>query len=186
MSARIEPLLTVDDLDAMPDDGNHYEIIEGELIVTRTPGVTHQTICWNIAGLIRDYLLLNPVGKAWFGLGAVLSNYDAVIPDIFFVSNARLSEVLVTDRITGVPDLAIEVISPGSENARRDRIAKRQLYGKFGVKEYWIVDPEKRNIEVYLLDGLSLMLHAVYSEGDPLTSSVLLRFTCKVETVFQQ
>src|SRR6185369_1678450 len=105
MSTQIEPLMTVDDLDAMPDDGNRYEIIEGELIVTRTPGATHQTVCWNLARLIRDYLKTNPVGKAWFGLGGVFSNYDAVIPDIFFVSNERLSEVLVTDRVTGAPDL---------------------------------------------------------------------------------
>src|SRR5262249_1992299 len=139
MSTKIEPLLTVDDLDAMPEDSNRYEIIEGELIVSRSPGMTHQTVSWNLSSRLSIYLSQNPVGRAWHGLGKILSNYDAVIPDIIFVSNSRLSEIASTDRITGAPDLIIEIVSPGSENSSRDRVAKRQLYGKYGVKEYWVI-----------------------------------------------
>jgi Uma2 family endonuclease len=66
-----------------------------------------------------------------------------------------------------------------------DRVAKRQLYGKHGVKEYWVVDPNKRAIELYLLEEQILNLHATYLEAGELVSSVLSGFTCKVENIFR-
>ena len=184
MSTKIEPLLTVEDLDAMPDDGNRYEIIEGELLVTCSPDAVHQGIVRNLTVILGNYLSLNRIGQIWPGLGAILSEHDAVIPDLIFVSNNRLNEIMVGKRIKGAPDLAIEIVSPGAENSRRDRIAKRQLYGKFSVNEYWIVDPANRNTEVYLLEGQTLKLHVLYNERDELISSVLPGFSCKVAAIF--
>jgi Uma2 family endonuclease len=184
MSTKIEPLLTVEDLDAMPEDGNRYEIIGGELLMTRSPGKEHQTVTGNLFFLLKTYLVQNPIGQIWIGLGTILSNYDSVIPDLVFVSNPLLDEIARGDRIIGAPDLAIEIVSPGPENSRRDRIAKRQLYGKFGVKEYWIVDPETRSIEVYMLEDETLKLQALYSAQDQLRSNVLPGFSFKVETIF--
>jgi Uma2 family endonuclease len=184
MSTKIEPLLTVEDLDAMPDDGNRYEIIERELIVTCSPDAVHQGIVRNLTIGIGNFLLKNPVGQIWPGLGAILSEHDAVIPDLIFISNNRLNEIMIGKGIKGAPDLAIEIVSPGADNSRRDRIAKRQLYGKFLVSEYWIVDPAQRNIEVYLLEGQSLKLHVVYGPQDQLISSVLPGFSCGIEEIF--
>ncbi|HWC77452.1 MAG TPA: Uma2 family endonuclease [Blastocatellia bacterium] len=148
MTARIEPLVTVADLDLMPDDGNRYEIIDGEMLVSRTPGLTHQTISANLLVSLKNYLLQNPVGDAWATPGVIFDELNAVIPDLVFVSKARRAEVAPGERIVGAPDILIEILSPESENERRDRVIKRQVYARFGVKEYWIIDPVNRAVEV--------------------------------------
>jgi Uma2 family endonuclease len=78
------------------------------------------------------------------GAGAVFSDYDAVIPDLVFVRNERWDEVVANDRFVAAPDLVIEIVSRGKENRERDVSVKRQLYGKYGVAEYWIVDGENQ------------------------------------------
>src|SRR5207237_6347194 len=87
MAARIEPLLTVADLDACPDDNNRYELIGGELFVSRAPGIPHQRVLNNLQLAFGDYLREQPIGIVVPGAGAVFSDYDAVIPDLAFVSN---------------------------------------------------------------------------------------------------
>ena len=90
MASSIEPLLTVADLDAFPDDdGNRYELIEGELFVSRAPGIPHQRVLNNLQMAFGIYLKENPIGIVVPGAGAVFSDYDAVIPDLAFVSNER-------------------------------------------------------------------------------------------------
>jgi Uma2 family endonuclease len=185
MSTQIEPLLTIGDLDAMPDDGNRYEIIEGELFVSRAPSLIHQVIVKNFIAYIQRYLDQNPIGFIVPGPGVIFSDSSGVIPDLVFIANEKRSEIASGERITGAPDLVIEIVSPGPENEKRDRIAKRQLYGKYGVKEYWVVDPYRLTIEVYLLEGQILKLTATYTEQDKLVSSALPGFSCKVESIFQ-
>jgi len=184
MATHIEPLLTVADLDIMPDDGNRYEIIEGELFVSRSPSLTHQRVSGNFFHSIKSYLVENPIGEILATPGVIFSELSGVIPDLVFVSHERRDEIASGDRITGAPDLVIEIVSPGAENERRDRLAKRQLYGKYGVKEYWIVDFEKRTVELYLLQGQRLELRSLLTEDDEITSSVLPGYRCKVETIF--
>jgi Uma2 family endonuclease len=185
MSTRIEPLLTIADLDAMPDDGNRYEIIEGELFVSRAPFLTHQRVSGNLFVRISNYLLEDPIGEVLATPGVIFSEFSGVIPDIVFISNERRGEIASSERITGAPDLIVEIVSPGSENERRDRIAKRQLYGKYGVKEYWVVDPEQRTIEIYARVGRSLKLRIVLQKRDELTTSLFPDFSCKVADIFQ-
>ncbi len=183
MATHIEPLLTVADLDIMPDDGNRYELIEGEIFVSRSPSLTHQSVSGNLFRSIDTYLMQNSIGRLWTTPGVIFSEFSGVIPDLVFVSHQRRNEIASGDRITGAPDLVIEIVSPGAENERRDRLAKRQLYGKHGVKEYWIVDFEKRTIEVYLLQPLFLQLQFVLTEKDEITSSVLPGYRARVETI---
>ncbi len=164
MSTQIEPLLTINDLDAMPDDGNRYEIIEGELFASRAPSLKHQRVSGNIFATFRAYLDHNPIGEILATPGIIFSDFNGVIPDLVFISHERRDEIASGERITGAPDLVVEIVSPGAENERRDRIGKRQLYGKYGVKEYWVVDPYKRTIEIYHLKGQTLELQATYAE----------------------
>jgi Uma2 family endonuclease len=185
MSTQIEPLMTIEDLDAMPDDGYRYEIIGGELHVSRAPNLKHQRASGNLFTDLRAYLSANRIGEILATPGVILSQYDGVIPDLVFVSYEQRDEIASGDRITGAPELVIEIVSPGTENEKRDRIAKRQLYGKYGVKEYWVVDPYQRTVEVYVLKGQTLTLAATYSEADDLVSSVLPGFSCKVESIFR-
>ncbi|MFL6214393.1 MAG: Uma2 family endonuclease [Blastocatellia bacterium] len=177
--------MTIEDLDAMPDDGYRYEIIEGELFVSCAPNLMHQSVSGNLVFNLKSYLSQNPIGVVWATPGVIFSKFSGVIPDLVFVSNERRAEIASGDRITGAPDLMIEIVSPGAENERRDRIAKRQLYGRHGVNEYWVVDPYQRSIEVYVLEGQTLKLQSTLSEADELTSSVLPGFSCKVEDIFR-
>lgn len=112
MAARIEPLLTIADLDALPEDGNHYEIIEGELFVSRAPSLTHQTVVLNLSAEIRSFLLENPLGRVYPGPGVIFSDFSGVIPDIIYISNERLDKIASGDKVAGAPDLVIEVLSP--------------------------------------------------------------------------
>ena len=184
MVARSEPLLTVADLDACPDDNNRYELIEGELFVSRAPGIPHQRVLNNLQLAFGTYLKNNPLGIVVPGAGAIFSNYDAVIPDLAFVSNERWSDIVSNDRFNAAPDLVIEVMSPGKENRDRDLPVKRQLYAKYGVTEYWIVDAENRLVEVYRLRDGRLESAATFRNGDEITTSLLPGFWMSVPLVF--
>lgn len=183
MSTQLDQQLTVDDLDLFPDDGNHYELIEGELFVSRAPRLGHQVVVGNAFSKLRMFLDDHPIGLVVYGPGVIFSQFSGVIPDLVFISNEQRGEIASGDKVTGAPALVIEILSPGADNARRDRIAKRQLYAKYGVKEYWIVDPENRTIEVYVLAGEMLELATVFTDQDEITSSVLPGFSCRVADI---
>lgn len=184
MVVRIEPLLTVADLDATPDDGNRYELIEGELLVSRAPSIPHQRIVQNLQLGIVQYLTHNPLGILVPGPGVIFSDLNAVIPDLVFVRKERWAEIAPGDKFTGAPDLVIEVISPGTENRQRDLVLKRQLYGRYGVREYWVVDPENRAVEVYRLQDQSLEQAATLTGQDEITSPLFPGFRLKVQDIF--
>ncbi len=184
MAARIEPLLTVADLDACPDDNNRYELIEGELFVSRAPGIPHQRVLNNLQLAFGDYLKVNPIGIVVPGAGAIFSDYDAVIPDLAFVLNERWDQVVTGEKFTGAVDLVIEVLSAGAENRRRDLLVKRQLYAKSGVAEYWIVDPENRLVEVYRLHDCRLEGAVTLRNRDEINTPLLPGFRLSVNSVF--
>lgn len=184
MSAKVEPLLTVDDLVALPDDGNRYELFEGELFMSRAPGVSHQRVLGNIHALIRAYLEHNPVGEILLTPGVIFDNINSAIPDAVFVSNQRKREIISGERLISAPELMIEIVSPGKENERRDRVVKRQVYGKHGVKEYWIADPQNKSLEIYRLKRHNLALAETLMDEDEITSSLLPGFKCKASQIF--
>jgi Uma2 family endonuclease len=108
-----------------------------------------------------------------------------VIPDVVWISNERLAELL--DRaghLTGAPELAIEVLSPGPENELRDRQAKLKVYSLYGVQEYWIVDWQLRQVTVYRREHGVLRLALTLLEGDELTSPLLPGFACPLARLF--
>jgi len=176
--------LTVADLDLMPDDGNRYELIEGELSVSRAAGLTHQGVSGELFLSLGVYLKVNPIGKVFAAAGVVFDDLNGVIPDLVYFSNERRKLIASGERITGAPDLVVEILSPGSENERRDRLAKRELYGKFGVQEYWILDPAQRCVEVYRHDGKTLMPVGVLGPESDLTTPLLPGYSCTVGDLF--
>jgi Uma2 family endonuclease len=185
MVARIEPLLTVADLDACPEDNNRYELIGGELFVSRAPGIPHQRVVLNLEIILSDYLREHPIGILVPGAGAIFSDYDAVIPDLAFVRNERWDQVVTGEKFTGAPDLVVEVTSPGAQNRRRDLLVKRQLYGKYFVAEYWVVDGDNRLVEVYRLQGERLESAGTFRNSDELDTPLLPGFILTVNTIFK-
>lgn len=184
MSVPIEQLMTVDELELMPDDGNRYEVIEGELFVTRAPNLEHQVITSNLDNLIGTYLGRNPIGSVVPGAGVVFTKFSGVIPDQVFFTHTTGKKAVSGGRLKAAPDLVIEIVSPGADNRRRDRVVKRNLYAKHGVLEYWIVDYKARTIEVYQLSEKTLVLSSKLNEREKLTSLVLPGFSCTVADVF--
>ena len=185
MVAKIEPLMTVDDLDATPDDGSRYEVIEGELFVSRAPGLPHQVVAGNIQYQLRTYLESNPIGSVIATPGLILSKYSGVIPDLVFYSHARGDEIIWNERLNAAPEIVIEILSAGRENISRDRIIKRKLYGQHGVKEYWIVDSENRSLELYRPTKQSLELVVTLRDNDEITSPLLPDFSCPLTKIFE-
>ncbi len=184
MSSHIEPIVTVDDLAAVPEDGNRYEVIEGELFVSRAPGFVHQIIITNVIASIKAYLDHNPIGVVVTTPGIIFSHIDGVIPDLVYVSHERRELILENERLRAAPELIVEIVSPGVENERRDRIVKRQLYGKYAVREYWIIDPQVRSVEVYVLRNDYLHLVTVYANADIINTPFLPGWEISIEKLF--
>jgi Uma2 family endonuclease len=138
--------LTYDDFLLFPDDGNRHELIDGEHYVTPTPIRRHQVIVGNLFYLIRSFLENHPYGTV-FGvpLDVILSRFDVVEPDLQYISKQRAH--IMSDWVRGAPDFVIEVASKSTR--KRDLTIKRDLYERWGVLEYWFVDPEPKNIRVY-------------------------------------
>jgi Uma2 family endonuclease len=141
--------LTYEDYAALPDDGRRYELYEGELSVTPAPGVHHQETLAKLFVILWGHVKVGGLGKLLFApVDCILENITVVQPDIVFVATAHLS--VVSERgIEGPPTLAVEVISPST--ASIDRRRKLQLYARYAVPGYWIVDPPARTIEAYEL-----------------------------------
>lgn len=185
MNTQIQPVLTIADLDCTPDDGNKYELIEGEIYMSRAPSLAHQITLQNFLMALGSYLTNNPIGIVVPGPGVIFDDFNGVIPDIVFFTNERRAEIASGDRLNGAPDLVVEIISPGAENERRDRVLKRRVYGRFGVKEYWLVDLINRSVEVCRLGEQGLELAATFAGEDEMTSSVLPGFRMKLTDLFR-
>jgi Uma2 family endonuclease len=184
MTTNIAPLLTTDDLIALPDDGNTYELIEGELIVSSAPSVTHQRVIKNLLKELANFLDRTPIGEVLPTPGVIFDRHNSVIPDLVFLTNEQLERVGAEAHIKLAPALAIEVVSPGRENARRDRVKKLRVYGKFGVGEYWVADPEARTVEIYRPADGALALVATLAGDDEVTSPLLPGFKCRASRIF--
>lgn len=176
MSAHIEPLLTNKDLECLPHDGNRYELIAGELYVSTSPDLIHQRTLGKIYIAFSKYLEQSPIGEILLGIGVIFSDYDGVIPDLVFLSNECRDEVATGERIHGAPTLVIEILSPGSQYRKRDRQLKLKQYSKFGVEEYWIVDPREPAVEVYRREGEMLKLFTTFVSDETVLSPLLPGF----------
>ncbi len=177
---------TVDDLERLPDDeGKRYEIIDGELYVSTQPSWQHQFVCLQIAGLLQAWSNQTQAGMANFAPGVIYSNDTAVAPDVVWISHERLASALQADgKLHASPELVVEVLSPGSENTRRDRNIKLALYSRRDVKEYWVVNWRERTIEVYRHTNGILTLDTTLNEGDTLETPLFPGLRCQVSQLF--
>jgi Uma2 family endonuclease len=177
--------LTYDDFLLFPDDGKRHELIDGEHYVTPSPSRKHQAISWNLTIIIGSYLESHPVGRAFAApFDVVFSNFDVVEPDLLFISNARL-EALTSKNVQGAPNLVVEIGSPSTR--RRDEIIKRKLYERFGVEEYWVIDPEIETIAVYRRVGESYqrVLELAVERHDTLATPLLPHLTLPLQQIFK-
>ena len=155
---------------ALPEDGNRYEIVDGSLeLLSPGPTPSHQSIGTELHACLRQtckldyFIFLAP-------LDVILSATDVRQPDLVMVHRSRAS--IVTSRgIEGPPDLAAEVLSPGSR--KRDKVGKMATYAKYAVPEYWIIDPAAMTLEQYGLRGNRYELENVFEGEDAVSSERL-------------
>ena len=163
--------LTYDDFVQFPEDGKRHELIDGEHVVTPSPNAKHQTIVVNLTALIGSYLRTTRGGRLFVApFDVVFSDFDVVEPDLVYISRARQADVLTAAHVRGAPDLVVEIGSPSTR--KRDETIKRRLYERFGVEEYWVVDPELDEIKVYRRadDRFERVALLSAEQGDVLTS----------------
>ncbi len=176
---------TSSDLLLMPDDGKLYEVIEGELYVSKQPNWHHQYACTQILVALQIWNRSTGLGFANGAPGLIFAEDDDVAPDVVWVSNERLAEVLEEDgKLHGAPELVVEVLSPGWSNQHRDRQAKLKLYSRRGVQEYWMVDWEQQRVEVYRRENEQLVQISTLLRDNTITSPLLPGFTCPVADLF--
>jgi Uma2 family endonuclease len=178
---------TLADLETLPDHDGwiRYEIIDGELFELHAAGNAHQETCALTGARLVLWNEQEQLGSVLVGPRLIFSNDDNTIPDIVWVSHPRRAALeQADDKLHGGPELVVEVLSPGPENARRDREVKLSLYSRRGVDEYWLLDPETRTVSVYRRQTGMLTLAVVLDEGATLTSPMLPGFAAPVARLF--
>ena len=178
---------TIRDLNAMPDDGGwkRYEIIGGDLYVTRAPHIRHQGAGGNIHVELEIWSREAQLGKSFQTPGVVFSPTDAVIPDVVWISQERLANgVDQAGHLIVAPELMVEVLSPGELNEQRDKEVKLKLYSLYGVQEYWIISWQLQTLEIYRRTDAQLQLVGTLLGKDTLTSPLLPGFNMPIAQIF--
>ena len=147
ISSRPDLRLTYDDFLLFPDDGKRHELIDGEHYVTASPNLRHQKLLGRLHLAVAEYLRAHPgVGEVYFApLDVIFSNWDIVEPDLLFVA-ADQRDILTEKNVVGAPALVVEILSPSTRS--RDRKLKHRLFEKSGVREYWMIDPDRDTVTV--------------------------------------
>ena len=173
---------TYDDYLKTPDD-KRYELIEGELYMTPSPITNHQRISRKIEFLLEKFVTENELGEIFDAPYDVYFDDENVVqPDILFISKDRLN-IIGDKNLQGAPDLVIEILS--ESNAYRDLIQKKKLYARFGVKEYWIVVPGEKTIDIHILKEKTYQLYKTLGEDDTLESQILKGFKMELKAIFK-
>jgi len=140
---------TYEDYLLFPEDGKRHELIDGEHYMTPAPSLKHQIVVQNLSRTLGQYVYERKLGRLFVApVDVVLSDVDVVQPDLLFVSKANASR-LTEKHVRGAPDLVVEVLSEVTR--KTDERIKRKLYEKYGVTEYWVVDPELEGVKVFRL-----------------------------------
>ena len=178
----VRPRVSYADLERAPEDGRRYELYDGEVFVVPAPIPWHQVVTLAIADIVRAYAREHGGFSVVSPIDIVFSNFDVLQPDIIYFSPDRAHLVDLDCAIRHAPDLSVEVLS--ASTAATDRGKKMQMFARYGVREYWIVDPAAGTIEVYELesDGYALRLNA--SGREPVSPSVLPGLTFPAQSLF--
>jgi Uma2 family endonuclease len=154
------------------EDEKRYEVYEGDLIMVPAPTTTHQSVSGNIEYIMRSFIIENNLGKLFYAPTDVVLSEDIVLqPDILFISKER--EKIIEERaIMGAPDLIVEILSPSS--TFYDVVKKKELYQRYGVKEYWLVFLQDKAIEVLTLED-DVYREFVSAKGEGSVKSKMLK-----------
>lgn len=173
---------TKEDYERLPE-GAPYQLIGGELIMSPSVVFFHQWILSNLMDALSPFVRKNRLGRMIVApMDVYLTDDDVYQPDILFIRQDQLSKIDFNDRVHFAPDLVIEILSPST--AYYDYSRKKAIYCERGVKEYWIIDPQDKTIEIMVNDGKVFQTEALLREPAILESAMFPGFSMKVEEVF--
>ncbi len=166
----------------LPDNGMRYEVIGGNLYMSPAPRPKHQMIIGELFAAFRAFIKENKLGEMFVSpIDVILADLATPVqPDILFIPTKDL-DIVGEVNIKGVPELIVEIISPG--NSAHDRHTKFKLYAQASVPEYWIVDGDAQTIDVFVLRGKAYAPLGQFGLDDEVFSEVLSGFSIKVADV---
>jgi len=176
--------LTYEDYLLFPDDGKRHEVIDGDHYVTPAPKTKHQKVSFNLTVAMGSFVKQQGLGLVLAAPSdVILSDENVVQPDLLFVSTARAS-IVTEDNIHGAPDLVVEIISETTR--KKDEVTKRKLYERFGVQEYWVVDPELETVKIFrrAQQGYSRAVELSKEANDILTTKLLAGLNLALTEIF--
>jgi len=172
---------TYQDYLLLPED-KRYEILDGELYVVAAPNTRHQRVSRNLELALFQHVRDKNLGEVLDApYDVILSEENVVQPDILFVRSERAG-VIGEMNLQGAPDLVIEILSEGSRG--KDLEVKRKIYARYGVQEYWVVDPEGATVEVLVWSEAGYVTAAVYEKSHRLSSPLLPELDLPLSEVF--
>jgi Uma2 family endonuclease len=170
------------DFDNLPEGPPYYELLHNQIIQMPPPTTFHQSIGGKIHLFIGMYLLNHPIGRLYYApVNILLDAFNVLQPDLLFVSNENLS-VINEKRIEGAPDWVCEILSPSTR--KNDLTVKKELYQTHGVKEYWIIDPDNRTVEVCVNQENTFISYGLIHENMPIQSTIFTRLELKPQQLF--
>jgi Uma2 family endonuclease len=173
--------MTYDEYCLLPDDGKRYQVIEGELIASPSPHYRHQRIVWSLGQILFAYAETRRLGEVVGApIDVILEPNTIVQPDLLFIRRDNLG--IIGNVISGAPDLCIEVLTPST--GLHDRYAKKAVYARCGVLEYWIIDPAREVVSVFEIDGDTYRVRIEATGDGIVTSGVLTGFQIIAQSVF--
>ena len=178
----VQPRISYADLERAPEDGRRYELYDGEVFVVPAPISRHQLVQHRIAEMLVNYAKERGGFAVPSPIDIVFSDYDVLQPDVVYFSPDRAHLVDLDRVIRHPPDLCAEVLSPSTEAT--DRGKKMQMFARYGVGEYWIVDARGGTIEVYELEEGRYVLRLTASGEDVVTSRTLPGSPFRADSVF--
>ena len=156
---------------SLPDDGQRYEIVQGVLMISPAPEMAHQGVIQRISKYLDERIFTPRLGLVFTSpVDVVLSARTTVQPDVLVILKEHVNRVQ-PKRIVGVPDLVVEVISPGS--ATYDRLVKYSVYEMAGVTEYWLVNAGEQTIEVFVLEDGQYRSLGIFQEEKAVLSRIV-------------
>jgi Uma2 family endonuclease len=159
------------------------EIIEQSLYMAPSPIIDHQNSSGNLFSIIQAFVRANKLGVLVSApMDVVLNRENVVQPDIIFIGKENTG--IIKNVVKGVPDCLIEITSPGY--VKYDRVKKYSLYEKFGVKEYWIIDPANELVEVFTLENKKYKLHSYAEVKGKVKSKTIQGLEVDVKKIFRK
>ena len=174
---------TFREMDLAENDPFIYELFDGEIMKRSAPSLVHQRISRKLLGKLDAFIEEKKLGEIFSApVDLNLDEFNAFQPDLAFVSKERSFLIEDGDYIHGAPDMVVEIISPGT--VKRDRVIKKDLCERFAIREYWLVDPLNKGIEIYIMQEDKYVLHDLQEISGKISSTVLTGFELDLGHIF--